>query len=256
MSYLPVSLLGSSPEKKEVMDLNRIRAAIEEAISVSVRNIQLPGIVDATVRSVAVTAQHLQPVAAQLARHGQSEIRLSAEVELLLQISNSDALSSVENTEYQVELHANGNDLSATASTDKCWAMAWERGLQPIKQAALQSMKEDVWNLDATLTEDSHTFQAAMVLLASELVGPYVDRIARFLGYPPALVQVVAARLYEARIWENDEVCCERWFDPQKGGIAFLVAFASIAPHDRVDSMVGERYGPAWRISLIPAFAA
>jgi len=63
-----------------------------------------------------------------------------------------------------------------------------------------------------------------MVLLASELVGPYIDRIARFLGYPPGLVQVIAARLYEARIWEHDKVDCESWFDPEKGGIAFLLA--------------------------------
>ena len=44
-----------------------------------------------------------------------------------------------------------------------------------------------------------------------------------FLGYPPGLVQVIAVRLYEARIWENDEVRCEGWFDPKKGGIAFLL---------------------------------
>ena len=55
-----------------------------------------------------------------------------------------------------------------------------------------------------------------MVLLASELVGPYVDRIVTFVGYPPALVQVIAARLQEARIWEGDEVRCESWLDPQK----------------------------------------
>jgi len=34
-------------------------------------------------------------------------------------------------------------------------------------------------------------------------------------------VQVIAARLYEARIWEDDQVRSEPWFDPQKGGVAF-----------------------------------
>ena len=72
--------------------------------------------------------------------------------------------------------------------------------MEPIKQAALQSMKEDVWKMHPALAEDSSTFQAAMILLASELVGPWSDRISTFLGYPPALVEVVAARLYEARI--------------------------------------------------------
>jgi hypothetical protein len=60
-----------------------------------------------------------------------------------------------------------------------------------------------------------------MVLLASELVGPYIDRIATFLGYPPGLVQVMAARLQEAKVWESDEVRCESWFDPKKGGHGF-----------------------------------
>jgi hypothetical protein len=74
-----------------------------------------------------------------------------------------------------------------------------------------------------TLAEDSYTFQAAMVLLASGLVGPYVDRIAKFVGYPCGLVQVIGARLQEAKIWERDEVRCEEWFDPKKGAIAFVL---------------------------------
>jgi hypothetical protein len=37
------------------------------------------------------------------------------------------------------------------------------------------------------------------------------------------LVQVIAARLHEAQIWESDEVRCERWFDPEKGAIGFVV---------------------------------
>lgn len=60
-----------------------------------------------------------------------------------------------------------------------------------------------------------------MVLLTSDLVGPYPDRIAKFVEYPPSLVQVMAARLYEAKIWESDEVRCESWFDPRMGAVAF-----------------------------------
>ena len=118
---------------------------------------------------------------------------------------------------------ADESGLHAIASAESSWAVAWERGIEPIKQAALQSMKEDVWNMDPALAEDSSTFQAAMILLASELVGPWSDRVVTFLGYSPALVQAVAARLYEARIWENGEVHCEEWFDPEKGGLAFML---------------------------------
>jgi hypothetical protein len=62
-----------------------------------------------------------------------------------------------------------------------------------------------------------------MVLAGSEFVGPYPDRIATLLGYSPGLVQVIAARLHEAQIWESDEVRCERWNDPVKGRISFLL---------------------------------
>jgi hypothetical protein len=34
---------------------------------------------------------------------------------------------------------------------------------------------------------------------------------------------VIAARLQEAKIWENDEVRCETWFDPKQRGLAFLL---------------------------------
>jgi len=83
-------------------------------------------------------------------------------------------------------------------------------------------MKEDVWKIDPTLEEDSSVFQTAMNSVGSELVGPWSDRITTLLGYPRAMVQAVAARLYEARIWEEDEVRSEKWFDPETGGVAFV----------------------------------
>jgi hypothetical protein len=206
-----------------LMDLNRLRGVIEEALSVSVQEIQLPGIAGAALRNVVVSSGQLQQVASQLEQGDHGEIRLSAEVELYLRISNTDVLSAIETTAFRVKVGADVGDLRAVASTEKDWAMAWERGMEPIKQPALRGMRRDVWSMDGSLTEDSYTFQAAMVLLASELVGPYVERIATFLNYPLALVQVMAARLYEAGIWESDEVRCESWFDPRKGAVAFLL---------------------------------
>jgi hypothetical protein len=131
--------------------------------------------------------------------------------------------SASENPVRGVGMEADGNHPRATASTAKNWAKAWERGIEPIRAAALQSMKEDLRSMGATLAEDSYAFQAAMVLLASEFVGPYSDRIATLLGYSPGLVQVIAARLHEAQIWESDEVRCEPWFDPEKGAISFVL---------------------------------
>ncbi len=145
----------------------------------------------------------------------------SSEVELYLRISSTDVMSAIENTTFRVQVNADGDDLRAVASTEEDWAMAWGRGIEPIKRAALQGMRRDVGNMDVSL--GSYAFQAAMTLLASELVGPYADRVATFLGYAPGLVQVIAARLQEAKIWESDDVRCESWFDPEKGGVAFLL---------------------------------
>jgi hypothetical protein len=107
--------------------------------------------------------------------------------------------------------------LRAVASSDTNWELAWEHGIEPIKQAALQSLKSDVWAMDEELAEDSFTFRAAMVMLASYMVGPYTVRVATFLGYPVGFVQVIAARLIESGIWAGDEVSSETWLDPEKG---------------------------------------
>lgn len=205
------------------MDSDRIRTVIEEALSASVQEIRRPGIYGAEMKAVAISSSQLRRAAAQLQQLGHAEIRLSAEVELFLRISNTDTLSSIEHTAFRVQVSVEKNDLCAVASSKKDWARAWERGIEPIRQTTLQGMRRNVWNMYGTLADDSYMCQAAMVLLASELVGPYVDRIATFLEYPLDLVRVMGARLHEAKIWEDDEVHYESWSDPQKGGVAFLL---------------------------------
>jgi hypothetical protein len=235
---------------KRLIDLERVRTVIEDALSVSVQGVQLPGIADAAMRKVVLSTKQLQRVADQLEQHGHGEIRLAAEVELFLHISNIDQLESIECTEFLVRVTADENDLHAIASSEKDWGMAWERGIEPIKQAALRGMRRDVWNIDENLAENNYTFQAAMVLFASELVGPYVDRIATFVGYPRGLVQVIGARLQEARIWETDEVRCEEWFDPKKGTIAFMLDLG-VAEGTLTRSWSEERNQYAYRVTDI-----
>src|SRR5664279_5238825 len=149
------------------MNLDGIRTAIEKAVSHCVFGIQLPGIASAAVTKAVVSPEQLQRVAAQLEQHGKCEITLPAEVELVLRVSNIDALRSIECIEFRVTVNANAENLLAVASSDTNWELAWERGIEPIKQAALQSLKSDVWAMDGELAEDSFTFWAAMVLLAS-----------------------------------------------------------------------------------------
>jgi hypothetical protein len=205
------------------MDLNGIRTAIEKALSDCVFGIHLPGIASAAVSKVAIPSEQLQQLATQLEQHGKCEITLPAEVELVLRVSNIDALRSIERTEFRVILNADAENLLAVASSDTNWELAWEHGIEPIKQAALQSLKRDVWDMDGELAEDSFTFWAAMVLLASYMVGPYTDRVATFLGYPVGFVQVIAARLIQSGIWAGDEVSSEPWLDPQTGMVSFIL---------------------------------
>ena len=169
---------------------------------------------------VAIPSEELQQVSAQLEQHGHSEIALSAEVELFLRISNIDLLSSIECTEFRVSVNADADNLRAVASSEEDWAMAWERGIEPIRESALQSMKSDVLGVYEGLPEENYDFKAAMVLLASEMVGPSVDRIVTFLQYPRSLVQELATQFHRVKIWKGDKVQCGRWFDPHKGGIA------------------------------------
>jgi hypothetical protein len=99
-----------------LMNLDRLRTVIEEALSVSVEGIQLPGITKAVARGPVLSSEQLQRLAAQLEQHGQSEIRLSAEVELYLRISNTDLLGSIECTAFRVRIEADDNHLRAVAS--------------------------------------------------------------------------------------------------------------------------------------------
>ena len=186
------------------MDLDIIRTVIEEAVSVSVQGIKLPGIAGAEIKKVAVSSKQLQRVAAQLEQHGHSEIKLQAEVELFLRISNTDVLSSIECADFRVLVSADGNALCAVASSEKDWGRAWERGIEPVKQAALRGMRRDVWNMDGTLAEDSYTFQAAMVLLASEFVGPYCLAGA-------VLCVFCSSAPYGAAIWNRRIDCAMRY---------------------------------------------
>jgi hypothetical protein len=217
------SYAAQGQEGEQVMDLGMLQTAIEKAICLAVHGIQVPGIADTSLRTVTVSGTLLQELATRLERHTHAEVMVSAELDLFLRISNTEVLRSVEPTEFRVDISADGNGLSAVAKTDKDWAMAWDRGMSRIRESALQLIKQDILNMDSTLAEDTYTYRATMVLLASELVGPYVDRLASFLGYPRALLQPISYRPHEAGIWEGDEVHIERCFEPQTGGVVLCV---------------------------------
>ena len=148
---------------------------------------------------------------------------VSANIKLFLRVSNTDLLETKECISFDLNISRTADSIEATATTSANWAQCWRRGIEPIRRIALQSIHDTVRGVDETLPENDPRFMAAMVLIASEMVGPYVDRLVSFLEYQHSFVAAIAARLVESRVWDGDEVRCEKWFDPEIGGTAILL---------------------------------
>lgn len=206
-----------SPEQKV------IHKTIRDAVSVCVANVNFPGIESIEVSYFDISPSELQVVVSHLATLGLSELSVSADVNLYVRISNSDVVHSRQALPFRIHITNQSGDVHATAINQTDWEVGWERALAPLKHAAIESMKSDIEQVYPGSSEGTSEFQAAMVLLASEMIGPYPGRIATFLGYPKQLLDVIGARLYEAGVWEEHEVRCERWFDPGRGHIAMVM---------------------------------
>ena len=77
--------------------------------------------------------------------------------------------------------------------------------------------------------EDRKALEIAAVLIASNLIGPDEERIARMLGYRQSLVAAWAANLRRYGVWKKDGTVDDRcWFDPI-AGFACLVADVLVA---------------------------
>lgn len=210
-------------------DLNHIRSAVAKAITTYVSRIDVEGIEAAELSSISVDSQDLQQATAKLWDNGHGELVVLADIRIYLRLSNEDVLGSNQQLTFRVSLNGTDGHVLAAAAADASWERAWEGALEPLKPFVLESLRTDVQTINPAWVEGTYGFQAAMVLLASEMLGPYASRISTFLDYSPSLVQVIGSRLYEAGIWEKDEVRCESWFDPLKGGMAL-----------RLDIMVAE----------------
>jgi hypothetical protein len=65
-------------------------------------------------------------------------------------------------------------------------------------------------------------------------------------------VEVIAGHLQEARIWEKDEVRCEKWFDP-KLGTAALLSDLLVAEGKVIRKWSNEKHEYVYRISEVQA---
>ena len=195
---------------------NPYRDVIEEAITRCVSSIMFQGIEGAKVTNVEISPGQLREVAFQFEEYGKGKLVAHADIAFCIRIPNVDVLRSDQRLPFRVSLVEGHKGPEASAIPADGWESAWQKGLEPIRQAALASMKDYVHTVSAAV-EGTYSFQAALILVASEILGPYPGRIATFLGYPVAVVQVVGDRLHEAGIWTADEVRNEGWSDPLSG---------------------------------------
>src|SRR5262249_53207728 len=159
-----------------------LRLAIENAVNRVLRQIDLPGISDAELNGILLDSVSLDRLYSDLKMRQNIQTSVSATIRLFLRVSNTDLLETKERITFDLNLSRIGADaIEAIATTSADWEQCWVRGIGPIRREALEGIRDSVSSLDETLSENDTLFMAAMVLLASEMVGPYVDRLATFL---------------------------------------------------------------------------
>ena len=202
----------------------QLRHVIENSIVRALGQVAFDGIYDLRLEQLLCRPEQAQALLDELRTHSSAETVVPADIMILVRVSNNDGLQSVQRLHFRITLHDEENEaIDAVATTDAGWEQCWERALEPIKVELLQRMQADVSAMDESLSENHPSFMAAMVLLSSEMIGPYSHRITRFLGYSPQFVEVIAARLYESGIWDDDLVRCEAGSDEKKGRTAMIL---------------------------------
>ena len=106
--------------------------------------------------------------------------------------------------------------------------------------------------MDPTAPVDGPGFQASCFLAASSFVGPDDQRIAGMLGLPLDRAAFWTANLRRGGIWREGVVCCESWFDEERGFVVFILAMlVAEGLLERKLNEVGEalyrcKAGPRW----------
>jgi len=74
--------------------------------------------------------------------------------------------------------------------------------------------------------DDRPNINAALVLIASSVVGVNIPKIAKATDLPIYTINLIARRLKENGIWVGDEIHHSGWDHEEEGGIAFLLDVA------------------------------
>lgn len=69
--------------------------------------------------------------------------------------------------------------------------------------------------------EEGEARDAGRVLLASAIVGPNAQKVAKALGIPLSRVSPYARRLRDNGIWTTNGKVAANWFNEEDGGVEF-----------------------------------
>lgn len=88
------------------------------------------------------------------------------------------------------------------------------------KQLTVNDLKKEIRRMDPNLKPTDESFDTAVILLASTIVGPNVLSVSRYTGIATPEVAKRAKNFRESKVWSGKKVRAGEWFD-KDGGIAF-----------------------------------
>ena len=95
-----------------------------------------------------------------------------------------------------------------------------QKGSQTTSEFPLEQLKAAIQELDPDIDPESPGFREAIILMAAGyLVGPRVDLLVQFTGYPMTVVDDIAHRMRASGLWGDSEVRTERWWDDRFTGV-------------------------------------
>lgn len=97
-----------------------------------------------------------------------------------------------------------------------------------------EELRAAILKAEPGIDQESEVFHAQMVLLASAIEGPNVQRLTKLSGAPRRLVAKFGHNLRKNGVWRGKKVYAN-WADEKEGGVAFqldvLVAMGLMAKH-------------------------
>jgi hypothetical protein len=96
------------------------------------------------------------------------------------------------------------------------------KGKLTTSQFLFEHVKLGILELDPDLDPQSQKFRTAVILMAAAyMVGPRIDLLLSFTGYPLPFVAEISRRMRENDLWSDDGVATDGWFEGDKVAVGF-----------------------------------